>query len=54
MKLKKFKIQVEWKMMATVEIEAESLDDAICEAEDMSLPEDGSYVDGSFEVLTTD
>lgn len=45
-----FKVYVEWTVCSTVEVEAESLDDAICEVEkdEFPLPDDGDYVEGSF------
>jgi len=47
-----FKVSVEWMVCATVEVEAESLDDAICKVEDdddddFPLPTDPDYVEGS-------
>jgi hypothetical protein len=49
----KFKIAVEWVMTTDVVIEAETLEDAILKVEDMpELPDDGDYLDGSFEVNT--
>lgn len=48
--MKTYKIPVFWSVMALMEIEAESLEDAILKAEDASLPTDPDYVDGSFEV----
>ena len=50
MALRKFIIPVTWTVCATMTIEAESLDDAKLEAEDAPLPDNPSYVDGSFEV----
>ncbi len=47
----KFKVSVEWVMTTDVVIEAETLEDAILQVEDMpELPDDGDYLDGSFEV----
>ena len=48
----KFKVQVEWTMTATVEVEADCVDDAILEAGDAStpLPTNGEYLSGSFQV----
>ncbi len=49
----KFKVAVEWVMTTDVVIEAETLEDAILQVEDMpELPDDGDYLDGSFEVNT--
>ena len=49
--MKKWKIPVVWQMAGIVEIEADSLEEAIdlAEVDDVSLP-DGSYIDDSFEV----
>ena len=50
---KKYKIPVWWSMSGTVEIEADSLEEAIDKAEtdsDISLPEDSYYIDDSWEV----
>lgn len=46
----KYKIPVSWMQLATMEVEAESLEEAIEKADQMELPEDGEYLDGSFEV----
>lgn len=47
----KFKVAVEWVMTKNIEIEADSLSEAILEAEDLpNLPDDGDYLEGSFEV----
>ena len=47
----KFTVAVEWIMNKDLVIEANSLAEAIRKAHDMEdLPEDGDYVDGSFEV----
>ena len=48
--MKIYKIPVTWSVIATMEIDAESLEDAILKAEDASLPTDPDYLDGSFEV----
>ncbi len=50
--MKTYKIPVVWQMMGTVEVQAESLDDAVEKVLDTSvpLPEDGEYIEGSFEV----
>ena len=48
--MSKFKVAVSWECFGVVEIEAESLEDALCIAEtdpDIPLPE-GEYVDGSY------
>jgi hypothetical protein len=46
----KFKVAVEWVMIADVVIEAETLEDAILQVEDIPDFPDGAIVDGSFEV----
>ena len=52
MEKRKFKVVVEWLVSATVEVEAESIEQAI---EDVGarpdLPDEGSYVDGSWRVI---
>ena len=49
----KFKVAVEWVVTTDVVIEAETLEDAILQVEDMpELPDDGDYLDGSFQVNT--
>lgn len=47
---KTFKIPVYWQMHSIMTIEAETLVEAIEQAMDAPLPEDGEYLDGSFEV----
>ena len=49
----KFKVAVEWTMYGTVEVDADNVEDAIDNVEndpDMPLPDDGEYVDGSFQI----
>ena len=48
--MKTFKIPVSWTVMATMEIPAESLEQAILIAEDASLPTDTDYLEDSFKV----
>jgi hypothetical protein len=50
--MKTYKIPVVWQMMGTVEVQAESLDDAVDKVldTDVPLPEDGEYIEDSFEV----
>ena len=52
MALKKYIVPCSWQMYGHSHIEAESWDEAIEIAEDdgTSLPTDGDYVDGSFEI----
>lgn len=47
----KFNIPVYWSMVATMEVEAATIEEAIKLAEDAPLPtNDGEYLDGSFEI----
>ena len=46
----KFTIPVSWTMITDMEIEADSLDEAITKAESQELPEDGEYLDSSFDI----
>ena len=46
----KYKIPVEWTVSAIMEVEADSLEAAILKADDMPLPTDTDYIDGSFKV----
>lgn len=49
--MKKFRVCVVWTMSATIEVEADSLNDAIRIAEETEgLPEKSIYVDDSFMV----
>ena len=48
--MKTYKIPVFWHMIATVEVEAESLDEAMQIVENNPLPDNGEYLGGSFEV----
>ena len=48
--MKTFRIPVRWTVTATMEIPAESLEQAILIAEDASLPTDTDYLEDSFEV----
>ena len=51
-KVKTFKIPVSWELYGYVEIEADSIEEAInifdAEIDDWDLPSNSSYVDGSF------
>ena len=55
--MKKYKLPVTWEMCGTVEIEAESIEDAIAyfneNIDDIEIPTDYEYVDSSFR-LTDD
>ena len=48
--MKTYKIPVVWQMYGYVEVQADSVAEAIHEAKGAPLPEDGSYIEGSFEV----
>jgi hypothetical protein len=50
MSKRKFIIPIVWTLGANLEIEAESLDEAILMADSCDLPKDGEYINGSFEV----
>ncbi len=47
-----FKIPCSWQMYGSLEIEADDLDEAVelAYSNECSLPDNGSYVDASFEV----
>ena len=47
---KLYRIPVEWAVTGTVLVEAESLAEALLEAEDAPLPEATDYIEGTFEV----
>ena len=49
---KTYKIGVVWQMYGTVEVEANNLEDAIhiLHSTDVPLPDNGEYIEGSFEV----
>ena len=48
--MKTYRVPVVWQMYGIVEVQAESLSEAIHEAQAAPLPEDSSYIEGSFEV----
>jgi hypothetical protein len=48
--MKLYTIPGTWSVFGNVVISAESLEDAILDAEDAPLPIDNSYIDGSFRV----
>lgn len=52
--MKTFKIPVSWEVYGTVEIEANSVEEALQIAidtqDDLPLPTDGDYIDGSFKI----
>lgn len=51
-KKKTYKIPVEWTVVATLEIQAEDMDEALEIAKDHMLPEgEQEYMDGSYRVL---
>lgn len=47
---KTYRIPVSWTVMATIEVEAKSLAEAIEEADTRALPTDPEYMEGSFQV----
>ena len=47
---KLYRIPVEWAVTGTVLVEAESLAEALLEAEDAPLPEATDYIEGTFEI----
>ena len=49
---KTYKIGVVWQMYGTVEVEANNLEEAIhiLHSTDVPLPDNGEYIDGSFEI----
>ena len=50
----KIKLPVTWEVCGMIEIEADSIDDAINKFDEsidfISLPDNGEYVDGSFDL----
>ena len=50
--MKTYKIGVVWQMYGTVEVEANNLEEAIhiLHSTDVPLPDNGEYIDGSFEI----
>ena len=54
--MKTFKLPVTWEMCGIVEVEAESLEDAIANFDPHTdeLPAEPQYVDGSFQLSDTD
>ena len=47
---KLYRIPVEWAVTGTVLVEAESLSEALLEAQDAPLPEPEDYIEGTFEI----
>lgn len=45
-----YRIPVEWAVTGTLLVEADSLAEALIEAEDAPLPEATDYIEGTFEV----
>lgn len=58
MEKKIFKLPVEWAVYSTVEVEAETMEEAIKvfheTEEEISLPTDPDYIDGSFKLSYDD
>ena len=56
--MKKQRVAVNWQMCGYIEVEADSLEEAMDKVNDdpdnYSLPYDSYYVDGSFELTTND
>jgi hypothetical protein len=48
--MKTYRIPVSWEVYGYVTIKAESLSEAVLQAEDAPLPEDASYIEASFRV----
>ena len=50
--MKIYKIGVVWQMYGTVEVDANNLEEAIhiLHSTDVPLPDNGEYIDGSFEI----
>ena len=48
--MKTYRVPVVWQMYGYVEVQAESLGQAQYAALEAPLPEDGSYIEGSFEI----
>jgi hypothetical protein len=49
---KLYRIPVEWAVTGTTLVEADSLAEALIEAEDAPLPEAIDYIEGTFEINT--
>ncbi len=45
-----FYVPVTWEVSSSYNIKASSYDEACEKAKDMDLPDDGQYIDGSFEI----
>jgi hypothetical protein len=48
--MKKYKIPCSWVMSGTVEIEADTVGEAILKAEYAPLPTESEYIEGSFAI----
>jgi hypothetical protein len=48
--MKTYRVPVVWQMYGYVEVQAESMSEAVNNAMEAPLPEDGSYIEGSFEL----
>ena len=49
---KLYRIPVEWAVTGTTLVEADSLAEALIEAEDAPLPQATDYIEGTFEINT--
>ena len=47
---KLYRIPIEWAVTGTMLVEAESLSEALLEAEDAPLPEAEDFIEGTFEI----
>jgi len=50
--MKTYKIPCHWRVYGFYEIAANNLEEALQKAEDSDLPENGEYIEGSFEIDT--
>jgi hypothetical protein len=48
--MKTYKIPCTWQMYGYYHIEAENIKEALQKAEDADLPENGEYIESSFEI----
>ena len=48
--MKTYKIPCSWVMSGTIEVEADTVGEAILKAEDAPLPTESEYIEGSFVI----
>mgnify|MGYP000668045618 CR=1 FL=1 len=48
--MKKYKIPISWEIGSELEIEANSIEEALEKAQNEELPSNGEYIDGSYEI----